>query len=188
MSYWSKLFLLGCGASIMDVSCNYQHCTRCACRVGGAKVLLLGVLLWSIGTLAAPPLAHISLFALCASRVFVSIFTALQCSVFGRPGHLLAHGMLNCEATSLAHAWSGSTPLQLQYLLSSLHLGVSFFSCICCPEHMHRPTCKDLCRNEMQSLPDMHAITRCLLGTQVGLGEGLAPSSATNVMARLIPE
>ena len=42
------------------------------CRVGGAKVLLAGVILWSIGTLAAPPLAHISLFALCASRVFVS--------------------------------------------------------------------------------------------------------------------
>lgn len=41
-------------------------------RVGGAKVLLAGVILWSIGTLAAPPLAHISLFALCASRVFVS--------------------------------------------------------------------------------------------------------------------
>ncbi|KAL0056199.1 hypothetical protein WJX82_008643 [Trebouxia sp. C0006] len=42
-------------------------------KVGGAKVLLLGVLLWSIGTLAAPPLAHISLFALCASRVFVGL-------------------------------------------------------------------------------------------------------------------
>ena len=41
-------------------------------RVGGAKVLLAGVVLWSIGTLAAPPLAHISLLALCASRVFVS--------------------------------------------------------------------------------------------------------------------
>ncbi|KAL0036177.1 hypothetical protein WJX79_006952 [Trebouxia sp. C0005] len=42
-------------------------------KVGGAKVLLLGVLLWSVGTLAAPPLAHISLFALCASRVFVGL-------------------------------------------------------------------------------------------------------------------
>lgn len=42
-------------------------------KVGGAKVLLVGVLLWSIGTLAAPPLAHISLFALCASRVFVGL-------------------------------------------------------------------------------------------------------------------
>jgi len=90
-------------------------------------VLLLGVLLWSIGTLAAPPLAHISLFALCASRVFVSIFTPLQCLVFARPGLLLAHAMLNCEALCLAHAESGPTPLQLQYLLSCLHLGVSFF-------------------------------------------------------------
>lgn len=104
MSFWPKLFLLGCGSTIMDASCNYQHCTRCACRVGGAKVLLLGVLLWSIGTLAAPPLAHISLFALCASRVFVSIFTALQCSVFGRPSLLLTHAMLKSEASSLAHA------------------------------------------------------------------------------------
>ena len=67
-------------------------------------MLLLGVLLWSIGTLAAPPLAHISLFALCASRVFVSIFTALQCSMFGRPGLFLAHAMLTSEAPSLAHA------------------------------------------------------------------------------------
>ena len=35
-------------------------------------MLLAGVVLWSIGTLTAPPLAHISLLALCASRVFVS--------------------------------------------------------------------------------------------------------------------
>ncbi len=83
-SYRPKLFLLGCGATSMNALCTYQHCTRCVCRVGGAKVLLLGVLLWSIGTLAAPPLAHISLFALCASRVFVSIFTPLQCLVPGQ--------------------------------------------------------------------------------------------------------
>lgn len=126
-SYWPKRFLIGCGATVLNPLCNYYHCKRYARRVGGAKVLLLGVLLWSVGTLAAPPLAHISLFALCASRVFVSIYTALQCLVFGRPSLLLTHGMLKCEACSLAHAWSGSTPLQLQYLLPSLHLGVSFF-------------------------------------------------------------
>ena len=41
------------------------------CRLGGAKVLLAGVALWSVGTLFAPPAAHISLFALCATRAFV---------------------------------------------------------------------------------------------------------------------
>ncbi|KAK9916910.1 hypothetical protein WJX75_008641 [Coccomyxa subellipsoidea] len=42
-------------------------------RIGGAKVLLAGVALWSLGTLVAPPAAHFSLLALCASRVFVGL-------------------------------------------------------------------------------------------------------------------
>ena len=42
------------------------------CRIGGARVLMVGVVLWSLGTLVAPPAAKISLLALCASRVFVS--------------------------------------------------------------------------------------------------------------------
>ena len=33
---------------------------------------MVGVVLWSLGTLVAPPAAKISLLALCASRVFVS--------------------------------------------------------------------------------------------------------------------
>jgi ACS family sodium-dependent inorganic phosphate cotransporter len=41
-------------------------------RIGGARVLLAGVALWSLGTLVAPPAAKLSLLALCASRVFVS--------------------------------------------------------------------------------------------------------------------
>lgn len=41
--------------------------------IGGAKVLVAGVALWSIGTLIAPPAAHLSLIALCASRVFVGL-------------------------------------------------------------------------------------------------------------------
>ena len=41
-------------------------------RIGGARVLMAGVVLWSLGTLVAPPAAKISLLALCASRVFVS--------------------------------------------------------------------------------------------------------------------
>eukprot|EP00889_Picochlorum_renovo_P000158 jgi/Picre1/27188/NNA_000157.t1 len=34
---------------------------------------MAGVALWSIGTLVAPPAAHMSLFALCATRVFVGL-------------------------------------------------------------------------------------------------------------------
>ena len=42
-------------------------------RLGGAKVLVMGVFLWSLGTLIAPPAAHAGLWALCASRVFVGL-------------------------------------------------------------------------------------------------------------------
>lgn len=31
----------------------------CICRIGGAKVLLAGVFLWSLGTLVAPPCAKL---------------------------------------------------------------------------------------------------------------------------------
>lgn len=41
--------------------------------IGGARVLAAGVALWSLGTLFAPPAAHFSLLALCASRVFVGL-------------------------------------------------------------------------------------------------------------------
>ena len=41
--------------------------------IGGAKVLMAGVALWSLGTLIAPPAAHMSLVALCATRVFVGL-------------------------------------------------------------------------------------------------------------------
>ena len=41
--------------------------------IGGTKVLAAGVALWSIGTLIAPPAAQLSLFALCATRVFVGL-------------------------------------------------------------------------------------------------------------------
>lgn len=42
-------------------------------RIGGARILFAGVLLWSVGTLIAPPAAHNSLVALCATRVFVRV-------------------------------------------------------------------------------------------------------------------
>ena len=41
-------------------------------RVGGSMVLMAGVAFWSFGTLVAPPAAHMSLAALCFSRVLVS--------------------------------------------------------------------------------------------------------------------
>ena len=43
----------------------------CCVRIGGARVLMAGVALWSLGTLVAPPCAHAGLLALCASRVLV---------------------------------------------------------------------------------------------------------------------
>lgn len=76
-------------------------------RIGGARILFAGVLLWSLGTLIAPPAAHNSLIALCATRVFVRAALTLQ-------------------------------------------------------------------------------LDTCM--AQVGLGEGLAPSSVTNIMAQLVPE
>lgn len=44
-----------------------------ATRIGGAKVLMAGVALWSFGTLLAPPAAMMSIYALCASRVLVGL-------------------------------------------------------------------------------------------------------------------
>ena len=41
--------------------------------IGGARVLAVGVFLWSIGTLVAPPAAKFSLVALCATRLFVGL-------------------------------------------------------------------------------------------------------------------
>lgn len=41
-------------------------------KIGGSRVLWAGVLLWSLGTLIAPPAAKMSLVALCATRVIVS--------------------------------------------------------------------------------------------------------------------
>lgn len=41
--------------------------------IGGSRVLLAGVALWSLGTLIAPPAAKLSLIALCATRVFVGL-------------------------------------------------------------------------------------------------------------------
>ena len=43
------------------------------CRVGGEKVLLVGVALWSLGTFLAPSAAHNGFLMLCASRVLVHL-------------------------------------------------------------------------------------------------------------------
>ena len=42
-------------------------------KIGGARVLMAGVALWSVGTLIAPPAAQISIWALCATRVLVGL-------------------------------------------------------------------------------------------------------------------
>lgn len=42
-------------------------------RIGGAKVLLAGVALWSLGTLVAPTAAHAGLIALCITRAVVGL-------------------------------------------------------------------------------------------------------------------
>ena len=60
----------------MRLTCFLTHLLLMR-RIGGAKVLLAGVALWSLGTLLAPPAAKISLLALCASRVFVSVWRLL---------------------------------------------------------------------------------------------------------------
>lgn len=43
-------------------------------KIGGAKVLLGGVLLWSLGTFLAPAAAHVGFYTLCISRVAVIFF------------------------------------------------------------------------------------------------------------------
>ncbi len=48
-------------------------------RIGGARILFAGVLLWSLGTLIAPPAANVSLLALCATRVFVRVLCCGCC-------------------------------------------------------------------------------------------------------------
>ncbi|KAK9841600.1 hypothetical protein WJX74_008540 [Apatococcus lobatus] len=42
-------------------------------KIGGSMVLMAGVAFWSFGTLVAPPAAHMSLAALCVSRVLVGL-------------------------------------------------------------------------------------------------------------------
>ena len=60
-----------CWQSLLCLNCTARAERAGKCRLGGAKVLLVGVALWSFGTLLAPPAAHISLLALCATRAFV---------------------------------------------------------------------------------------------------------------------
>ena len=56
------------GYSLTQVPAGYI-----STRIGGAKVLMAGVALWSFGTLIAPPAAHLGLWALCATRVLVGL-------------------------------------------------------------------------------------------------------------------
>jgi ACS family sodium-dependent inorganic phosphate cotransporter len=56
------------GYSLTQIPAGYV-----STKIGGARVLTAGVVLWSLGTLVAPPLAHMSLLALCVSRVIVGL-------------------------------------------------------------------------------------------------------------------
>ena len=69
------------------------------CRVGGEKVLLVGVALWSLGTFLAPSAAHIGFLTLCASRVLVHLTVQkVRSSVLdGQVG--LAEGLAPSAAT-----------------------------------------------------------------------------------------
>lgn len=42
-------------------------------QYGGTRVLLAGVVLWSLGTLVAPPAANLGILALCMTRLFVGL-------------------------------------------------------------------------------------------------------------------
>ena len=105
-------------------------------RIGGAKVLMAGVVLWSLGTLVAPPAAKISLLALCASRVFVSAAPhsavsepgCVSCEGYGRSGLQRRCAALNSFLKCAGRAGRGSGAL-----ISNKHHGkacarVSIFS------------------------------------------------------------
>jgi hypothetical protein len=105
-------------------------------RIGGAKVLMAGVALWSFGTLIAPPAAHLGIWALCATRVLVSILAATLKLGVEFAGHLNVWWRVTVvtqQPGSLAqplHAFD----LQLSVLTSALpaaHLASSGISMIC---------------------------------------------------------
>ena len=96
-------------------------------KVGGARVLLAGVAIWSVGTLLAPPAAKMGEHTPC-----------------GRGFQLPA-----------CHLIPVLRPMRSGLMLCATHAGILALSA-----------------------------TRVL----VGLGEGFAPSAATNVLARLVPE
>ncbi|KAF6256196.1 carbohydrate transporter [Scenedesmus sp. NREL 46B-D3] len=56
------------GYSLTQVPAGYI-----STKIGGVKVLMAGVALWSFGTLIAPPAAHMGIWALCATRVLVGL-------------------------------------------------------------------------------------------------------------------
>eukprot|EP00884_Botryococcus_braunii_P007563 jgi/Botrbrau1/16808/Bobra.150_2s0035.1 len=95
-------------------------------RLGGAKVLLAGVALWSVGTLVAPPAASFGLMALCLSRLLVGLGEGLAPSsattlmarlvpereraravttVFGSLDVGSAVGLLTCGPLIRAYGW-----------------------------------------------------------------------------------
>ena len=105
-----------------------------SCRIGGAKVLLAGVFIWSLGTLIAPPCAKLG-----------------------------------------AHTWYRSPDAAMLWI----ECGWS------------RPWAPGQGVARERALCVMRAagiLALCASRVLVGLGEGLAPSAATSVLAATIPE
>lgn len=90
------------------------------CRIGGAKVLMAGVALWSFGTLIAPPAAHLGIWALCATRVLVSPPAAVC-----HPCHPLRFCMQS-QQCGLGCNLTGSSPtLTVDRLCASVRITVA---------------------------------------------------------------
>ena len=74
-------------------------------KIGGARVLLAGVLLWSVGTLVAPPAAKLSLLALCVTRMIVGLGEGVAPSA---ATSLLAKMMPpNERSRAVSYVWGG---------------------------------------------------------------------------------
>ena len=76
-------------------------------KIGGARVLLAGVALWSVGTLVAPPAAQMSLMALCITRMIVGLGEGVAPSA---ATSLLAKMMPpNERSRAVSYVWGRST-------------------------------------------------------------------------------
>lgn len=132
----------------------------CICRIGGAKVLLAGVFLWSLGTLVAPPCAKLGVFMQQAVNLRL-------CTVSLPP----------------SAGWCGQHPVSAAINRTGDHQRLSG-----CPGLLE--SCTTWLNRSKHELSCFTAgiLALCASRVLVGLGEGLAPSAATSVLAATIPE